>query len=96
MPITRALARGLLTALVLAAAGCAERLAGTYADEAGRGRLEFQDDGTVYMTTFAGTIACTYDVDGEHVILKGPNGTQVLTRHGDRLDGGLGLCFVKR
>jgi hypothetical protein len=94
--LTMSLSRAALAALALLAAGCGARLSGTYADESGLGRLEFKDDGTAYMTTFGGTIACTYEVDGEHVILTGPNGSQVLTLTGDRLDGGLGFSFVKR
>jgi hypothetical protein len=90
------LARAALALLALWLPGCGAGLSGTYADETGLGSLEFKEDGTVYMTTFGGTIACTYKVDGEHVILKGPNGSQVLTRRGDRLHGGLGFSFVKR
>jgi hypothetical protein len=88
--------RSLLVLLALLPAGCGAGLSGTYADESGLGSLEFKGDGTVYMTTFGGTIACTYTVDGEHVILKGPNGSQVLTREGERLYGGLGIRFVKQ
>ena len=93
---TMTVARAVIAVLALLAAGCGARLSGTYADETGLGSLELKDDGTAYMTTFGGTIACTYEMDGEHVILKGPNGSQVLTLKGDRLDGGLGFCFVKR
>ena len=82
--------------LVLATAGCGARLSGTYAEEQGDGRLEFQDDGTVYVTTFGGTIACTYELDDAHVIVKGPRGSQVLLRDGERLQGGLGAVFVKQ
>jgi len=92
----RTAVRSVIAALALLSSGCGDRLSGTYADEAGLGSLEFKGDGTAYVTTFVGTIACTYEVDGEHVILKGPNGSQVLTLRGDRLDGGLGVSFVKR
>ena len=52
--------------------------------------------GTVYVTTFGGTIACTYEVDDKHVIVKGPRGSQVLLLDGERLEGGLGAVFVKQ
>jgi hypothetical protein len=83
-------------ALALTPTACGSGLSGTYADESGLGQLEFREDGTVYLTTFGGTIACTYEIDGDHVIVKGPRGTQVLTRTANRLDGGLGFAFVKR
>jgi hypothetical protein len=82
-------------ALVLMPA-CGPRLSGTWANPSGLGQFEFREDGTAYMTSFAGTIACTYELDGDHVIVKGPNGTQVLTRDGDRLDAGLGMSFIRR
>jgi hypothetical protein len=89
-------ARLLALLLVLAAAGCGARLSGTYAEAQGDGRLEFQDDGTVYVTTFGGTIACTYELDDKHVIVKGPRGSQVLLLDGETLQGGLGAVFVKQ
>jgi hypothetical protein len=86
--------RALLLALWLCA--CGPEMTGTWASESGEGSVEFRSDGKAYMTTFGGTVACTYEVDGDRVLLKGPNGTQVLTKSGDRLEAGLGLCFVKR
>jgi hypothetical protein len=82
--------------LALACCACAPSLAGTWASETGNGSLELRPDGKAYMTTFGGTVACTYEIDGDRVLLKGPNGTQVLTRSGDRLEAGLGLSFVRR
>ena len=82
--------------LLAFAAGCGPRMSGTWASESGLGSLEFRPDGKAYMTTFGGTVACTYEVDGDRVIVKGPNGTQVLTKSGDRLEAGLGLSFVRR
>lgn len=93
---TMTVARAVIAVFALLSAGCGARMSGTWCDEAGLGSLEFEENGTAYMTTFGGTIACTYELDGERVILKGPNGSQVLTRRGDRLDGGLGFSFVKR
>ena len=91
----RDLLRAALVALLLLP-GCGAGLSGTWADESGLGQLEFEEDGTVYLTTFAGTIACTYELDGTHVIVRGPAGSQVLVRNGDRLDGGLGTRYVRR
>jgi hypothetical protein len=87
---------GLAAAIALGLAACSAGMSGTYATEGGRGSLEFRRNGTVYMTTFGGTFACKYEVDGDRVIVKGPNGSQVLTKDGDRLDCGLGMTFVKR
>ncbi len=86
----------LLVLLALALPACGAGMSGTYAAGVGPGQLEFENNGTVYMTAFGETFACKYEVDGNHVIVKGPNGSQVMTKEGDRLDGGLGMTFVKR
>jgi hypothetical protein len=90
--------RGLLPALVFACAlaGCGGGFSGSYEEESGLGRLEFQDDGTVYLSLLGVTVAGEYELDGEHVIVKGPNGEQVLRRNGERLEGAPGLTYVKR
>jgi hypothetical protein len=86
----------LAMALALAAAGCGAGMSGRYATEDGLGDLEFESGGRVYMTMLGGTVACEYEVDGDRVIVKGPHGSHVLKREGDRLEGGPGLSFVKR
>ncbi len=86
----------LVLSCVLALPACGTHMSGTWTSESGQGSLEFRSDGKAYMTSFGGTLACTYVVDGDHILLKGPNGTQVLTRRGDRLEAGLGQSFVKR
>lgn len=82
--------------ILVGAVGCGAGLSGTFEEESGLGQLEFQDDGTVYVSLLGVTVAGEYELDGEHVILRGPNGTQVLTRNGARLVGGPGLCYVRR
>ncbi len=86
----------LALAIGLALAACGPRVSGSWATDDGRGRLEFTSDGSVYLTTFAGTVRCRYEVDGNHFIVEGPKGTEVLTRDGDRLIGGLGLTYQRQ
>jgi hypothetical protein len=93
MPRTT-MTRALLVALALLPGGCGARLSGTWAEASGQGQLQFESDGTAWLTTFGGTIACSYEIDGDHVLLRGPNGTVVLTRRGDTLQGGLGCSYV--
>jgi hypothetical protein len=90
----RTLTRCLPIALFLA--GCGGGMSGTYADEGGLASLEFKDDGTVYMSLLGVTVAGEYELDGERVIIEGPNGSQVLTQNGERLEGGLGMTYVKQ
>ncbi|HEX5009971.1 MAG TPA: hypothetical protein VFY71_06180 [Planctomycetota bacterium] len=90
--------RSLTLAAVLAlhAGACGSGLSGTWATSDGQGRLEFDVDGTVYLTSYGGTFACRYQLDGDHVIITGPNGSQVFTRQGNQLEAGLGMVFVRR
>jgi hypothetical protein len=91
----RSPARALLLSLIASAcAACGGGLSGTYEEESGLGQLEFQDDGTVYVSLLGVTVAGEYELKGDRVIVKGPNGTQVLTKNGTRLEGGPGLTYV--
>jgi hypothetical protein len=93
-------AAALLIALLatLAAHGCGDGggLSGEYEEESGVGSLDFQSDGTVYVSFLGVTVAGEYELDGARVIVKGPNGSQVLTRKGERLEGGLGMTYVRK
>lgn len=83
-------------ALALFCGGCGGGLSGRYDEESGVGSLEFQGDGTVYVTALGATVEGDYELDGDRVIIAGPNGNQILIRRGDRLEGGLGLNYVKK
>lgn len=85
------IAAALATALLCA--GCGGGMEGVYANRAGSGLLEFRRDGTVYVTVYGGTYVGEYRVQGERVIVQGPNGAQVYTRAGNRLEGGFGTVF---
>lgn len=88
--------RAAVACLVLALVGCGETMTGVYEEVSGIGRLEFQDDGDVYMTMFDRTVQAEYDVDGDRVIITGTRGSQIYQREGDALVGGLGMKFVKQ
>jgi hypothetical protein len=71
-------------------------LSGTYSGSDGLGSMEFRGN-KVYITTVLGTTyVSTYEVDGDHIVIKGVGGAQVFTQAGATLDGGVGLRFVKR
>lgn len=81
--------------LATVAAGCGNRLSGRYEEVGGTGRMEFKGS-KVYVTTVLGmTYAAEYEVDGPHIVIKGAGGSQVFTRDGDTLEGGLGTRFVR-
>jgi hypothetical protein len=98
MTTRRRTAAFLLALLWLAVPACGPGggLAGQYEEESGVGSLDFQADGTVYVSYLGVTVAGEYELDGARVIVKGPNGSQILTRNGERLEGGLGLTYVRK
>ncbi len=71
-------------------------LSGEYDEVGGPGKLEFRG-GKVYVGAPLGmTYVAGYEVDGDRVIVKGGGGAQVYTRHGDTLDAGMGMKFVRK
>ena len=94
--VTSLLVLALVVAFSLSAVACDSGLSGTWASADGQGRLEFRDNGTVYLSSYGGTFACQYEMDGNHVIVTGPHGSQVFTRRGDQLEAGLGAVFVRQ
>lgn len=74
--------------LVLVLAGCSKGMAGVYQEVDGVNVIEFRTNGVCYLTAFGSTNKGEYEIDGERVMLKFASGTIVLTKHGDRLDGG--------
>lgn len=76
-------------------AGRGGGLSGEYREVSGMGALEFKGR-RVYVTTVLGTtFAAEYELDGRRLILKGAGGSQVLTREGDSLLGGLNMTYVR-
>lgn len=55
-------------------------------------RLEFRDEKMAMFTIVGLKAPCPYQIDGDDIIVKGPHGTLVLTRRGDRLQG-MGMNF---
>jgi len=82
--------------VVLLLASCGDGVAGTYAAPDGNGSLELRDNGKAYLTLFGNTVASEYEVDGDKVILKGPLGSQVLTRKGKDLVGLMDMTFTRK
>ncbi|HVP74183.1 MAG TPA: hypothetical protein VMS30_10625 [Phycisphaerales bacterium] len=87
-----------LVALLVAALslrGC-NRMSGTYEAQGG-GRIEFSGS-NAYITIYpAPTMQAEYSLDGDKVILTVTGEPMVLTRNGDRLEGGpFGMTFVKQ
>ncbi|MGH8274778.1 MAG: hypothetical protein ACRES9_11120 [Gammaproteobacteria bacterium] len=88
------LAALLLTAALLA--GCGGSMSGTYQSRYGNMSIKF-DSGKAYLTTLGGTVETAYEVDGDKVILKSPQGNLVLTRNKDgSLGGPMGTLTKKR
>ncbi|MCC5886958.1 MAG: hypothetical protein JJT88_11050 [Gammaproteobacteria bacterium] len=77
---------------VIALAGCGrDDLLGTYEDDLGMTRYEFRGKGQAHLTVLGTTVVADYHLDGDRVLVTGPQGTLVLTRRDDRLYGPMGM-----
>jgi len=81
---------------VVCVSGCSDSMAGRYDESTGIGSMEFRDNGRVYITMRDLTIVGEYNIDGDHIIINGPRGSQVYTRNGEALVGGFGMTFIKQ
>lgn len=86
----RSIAFGALLLSATLLAGCGGGISGTYASSEGGMSIRF-DSGKAYVTTLGGTVQTGYEVDGDKIILKSPQGNLVLTRNDDgSLQGPMG------
>jgi hypothetical protein len=82
--------------LVLGAAGCGGGgLAGEYRDPRGVTGYEFEPGGRVFISVMGTMTAATYELDGDRVLITGPEGTTVLLRRGEELEGPMGLALIR-
>lgn len=87
----------LVFAAWLGLGGCArDELVGTYEDEVGMTRYEFQGEGRVHVSVLGTTVVAEYRLDDDKVLVSGPQGTIVLTRRNDELHGPMGLVLARR
>jgi hypothetical protein len=84
------------TALGSLLAACGQGLSGTFEDEMGISRYEFERGGRVYMSVMGVEAAGEYEIEGERIVLQGPNGTMVLHRDGENLKGPMGLKLIRK
>lgn len=71
--------------------GCAPSPVGVYADSSGATQYEFRPDGQVYISVLGTTATAAYEANRERILISGPQGTVVLLRKADRLQGPMGL-----
>lgn len=80
----------------LALAGCSQAdLAGTWEDEHGITRYEFQGEGRVHVSVLGTTVVADYRLQDDKVLVTGPQGTLVLTRRNEDLHGPMGLILTR-
>lgn len=82
---------GTLLAVILFAGCGRDDLVGTFEDDLGLTRYEFLGKGQAHLTVLGATVVADYRLDGDQVLVTGPQGTLVLTRREDRLYGPMGL-----
>lgn len=87
---------GLVLLVWLGMVGCGrDDVVGTYEDEFGMTRYEFQRQGRVYVSVLGTTVAGQYRLEGDRIVLVGPQGTVVLTRRNGQLHGPMGLVLQR-
>lgn len=69
-------------------AGCGGGMSGTYSDSNGLMSIKFESS-SAYVTLPIGTTKVSYEVDGDKIVLKNPQGDLVLIRNKDGSLGGL-------
>lgn len=80
----------------LALAGCGDRIAGTYADDAGVTQYVFNGNGDVKILVLGAEVDAEYRLDDDKVLVSSAQGTVVLTRRDDHLYGPMGLELVRQ
>jgi hypothetical protein len=81
---------------LLAVTGCARALTGTYTDEQKIVSLQFKD-GKAYMGSFLGNMSeLDYQVKGNDLVIKAPQGNMVLRIQDDGSLAGFGLGTTLR
>lgn len=88
--VIRKISFGMLLLSATLLAGCGGGINGTYKSSNGLMSIKFES-GKAYVTLPGGTVEAAYEVDGDKVILKNPQGNLVLTREKNgSLDGPMG------
>ena len=87
--IVRGLCATSTVLIVLLLVACGSGMDGTYADPTGAMTLEFRSGGEVRQSTLGMTMAGTYEVSGDEVIVEFNNRRMVFERDGDRLTNGM-------
>ncbi|HVZ31645.1 MAG TPA: hypothetical protein VG963_04420, partial [Polyangiaceae bacterium] len=77
-------------------AACSPRVAGIYVDPSGATQYEFRPDGKVYISVLGATVTASYEVNAERILVMGPQGSVVLIRRKDRLEGPMGLELKRK
>ena len=87
--LTSCVRAALAAAALLFLAACGGGLDGTYADPSGAMTLEFRSGGDVRQSAMGMTMAGTYEVEGNEVIVEINNRRLVFQREGNRLTNGM-------
>jgi len=79
----------------IAAGGDPDITGYTFVDDSDTSMLGFRDENRVIFAVLGMKIAADYEVSQDDVIIEGPNGTLIFTKHEGRLTG-TGLTFRKQ
>lgn len=91
-PVRRLIVLALATQL-LAGCGTDSDLDGVWSDERQTTRYMFRPGGRVDISALDSTVEADYSIDGERLIITGPQGTVVLKILDGRLEGPMGLVL---
>lgn len=83
-------------ALIALVAGCSPQISGVYTDASGATQYEFRPDGKVYISVLGAMATGDYEANADRILISGPQGTVVLIRKQDKLQGPMGLELTPR
>lgn len=87
----------MVLAALAALTACGSGLEGTYRDETGMMTYTFKSDGTMYQTVMGTEMEVPYEMDGEKILIGGPEGRMVMTLLDDgSIQGPMGMKLTKR
>lgn len=81
---------------ILLFSACNSGLDGTWDAPSGDVSYEFHADGEVRIHALGSEVRGQYTQEGDRIVLTSPQGTVVLHRDGDRLEGPMGAEFQRR
>lgn len=83
----------LLASCVILISACGPQISGSWVDADGITTYEFSGDGQVRISALGAQVDAEYSIEGDRIVISGPQGALVLTRKDEQLRGPMGLVL---